>query len=72
MLVPPLNPPRLGDPLSPADFAYVKWSSAEWQAGMWNEVLSADPVFGPTWGLVVGVAPVRDGDGRYPLVGVRT
>jgi hypothetical protein len=71
MLVPPLNPPRLGDPLSSPHFAYVKRSSAERQARRWNEVLAADLGFGPTSGLVVGVAPVRDGDGRYALVWVR-
>jgi hypothetical protein len=72
MAVPPsLSPPRLGDPLNGACFAYVKRSSAEGQADMWNEALADGPVFGPTSGLVVGVAPVRDADHRYRLVWVK-
>jgi hypothetical protein len=64
---PPLNPPRLGDPIAPG-FGYVKRSSAERQAAYWNVVLADDPAFGPSSGLVVGVSPIKDQDGRYPLV----
>lgn len=56
---PPLNQPRLGDPIaqpnSILEAAYVKRSSAEKQAGFW---------------LVVGVTPVKDGNNLYPLVWV--
>ncbi|NKZ10767.1 hypothetical protein HGA11_07225 [Mycolicibacterium septicum DSM 44393] len=70
MKIPPVNPPRLGDPLDSEQFSYVKRASADHQAAMWNQVLANDPILGPTTGLVVGVAPIRDRDGRYPLVWV--
>ncbi|MFE0750811.1 hypothetical protein [Gordonia sp. NPDC058843] len=35
-----------------------------------DAVVASDPVFGPSSGLSVGVAPVRI-DGRYPLVWVK-
>ncbi|MCA2301868.1 hypothetical protein JF737_24995, partial [Mycobacterium avium] len=35
-----------------------------------NIVLADDPALGPSCGLVVGVAPIRDQDGYYPLVWV--
>ncbi|WP_100475824.1 hypothetical protein [Mycobacteroides abscessus] len=73
-IAPPLNPPRLGDPItqpnSILEAAYVKRSRTEKQAGFWNEVLAEDPAFGPAGGLVVGVAPVKDGNNLYPLVWV--
>jgi hypothetical protein len=69
MTPPPLNPPRLGNQIN-AETSYVKRSSATTQAARWNSALAGDPVFGPTCGLVVGVSPVKDHDGRYPLVWV--
>jgi hypothetical protein len=39
---PPLNPPRLGDPIS-KECSYVKRASAEKQAGYWNLALANDP-----------------------------
>ena len=70
MATPPcLNPPRLGDPIT-KECAYVKRSSAEKRAGFWNLVLVDDPVFGPTLGLIVDVAPIKDDDGRHQLVWV--
>lgn len=66
---PPLNTPRLGDPIN-AECSYVKHASSLAQAAHWNALLVDDPVFGPACGLVVGVAPARDSDGRYPLVWV--
>lgn len=71
MYIPPVNPPRLGDPLDANQFSYVKRSSADHQADMWNQVLADHPTLGPSSGLVVGVAPIRDFAGRYPLVWVR-
>jgi hypothetical protein len=68
---PPLNVPRLGDPICANGFAYVKRSSAERQAGYWNIILADDPVFGPASGLSVGVAPIRNAVGRYELVWVQ-
>jgi hypothetical protein len=64
---PSLNPPRLGDPID-RESSYVKRASAVTQASHWNAVLSDDLVFGPSCGLSVGVAPVKDRDGRYALV----
>ena len=64
---PPLNPPRLGDPIN-KEFSYVKRASAEKQAAYWNTVLAKDTAFGPMSGLVVGVAPIKDEDGCYQLV----
>jgi hypothetical protein len=64
---PSLNPPLLGSPID-AESSYVKRASAFTQAAHWNAVLANDPVFGPTCGLVVGVAPIKDRDGRYALV----
>lgn len=70
MATPPsLNPPRLGDPIT-KECSYVKRTSAEKQAGYWNVVLADDPAFGPTSGLLVGVAPMKDCDSRYQLVWV--
>ncbi|MEM6107466.1 hypothetical protein AAHS21_14665 [Mycobacterium sp. 050272] len=66
---PPLNPPRLGDPVG-GGFGYVKRASAERQAGYFNIVLADDPALGPSCGLVVGVSPIKDQDGYYPLVWV--
>ena len=66
---PPLNPPRVGDPIN-VECAYVKRASSLHQAAQWNYALADDPIFGPDSGLVVGVAPERDADGRYPLVWV--
>ena len=71
MYIPPVNSPRLGDPLDAYEYSYVKRSSAVHQAEMWNQVLADDPILGPASGLVVGVAPIRDYAGRYPLVWVR-
>ena len=69
---PSLNPPRLGDPISSnGELAYVKRSSAERQAALWNQVLAGDPVFGPGSGVAVGVAPVKNGERRWPLVWVQ-
>jgi hypothetical protein len=69
-LPPEINPPRLGVPLS-AEFSYVKRASSERQARSWNDTLALDPFHGPAaTGLVVGVFPVRDEDGRFPLVWV--
>lgn len=68
--MPRLSFPRLGDPLNSHAFAYVKRISAERQAKAWNEILVDDPVIGPGCGLVVGVAPIRNAEGRYPLVWV--
>lgn len=68
---PPVNPPRLANPLNPDQFHYVKRASADHQAAMWNLVLADDPILGPTTGMVVGVAPIRDRDGLWPLVWVR-
>lgn len=70
-VAPPLQVPRLGDPITRwGELSYVKRTSSERQAQLWNVVLSDDPVFGPMSGFVVGVAPLRDRDGRYPLVWV--
>jgi hypothetical protein len=66
---PPLNPPRLGDPIGDG-FGYVKRASAEKQAGYLNVVLADDPALGPSSGFVVGVSPIKDQDGYYPLVWV--
>ena len=66
---PALNPPRLGDPIS-KELSYVKRSSAEKQANYWNLALADDPAFGPASGLVVGVAPIKNAEGRYQLVWV--
>ncbi|WP_238396647.1 hypothetical protein [Mycolicibacterium sp. CBMA 234] len=66
----PVSFPRLGDPLDGQALAYVKRISAQRQAKFWNEILLDDPVIGPACGLVVGVAPIRNADGRYPLVWV--
>lgn len=66
---PPLNPPRLGDPVG-AGYGYIKRASAERQAGYLNIVLVDDPALGPSCGLVVGVSPIKDQDGYYPLVWV--
>ena len=66
-----LTEPRLGDPIGAAGmFAYVKRASSELQARKWNEVLANDPIHGPSSGVVVGVSPIKDVDGRYPLVWV--
>jgi hypothetical protein len=48
---PPLNLPRLGDPIS-EECAYVKRASAATQAAHWNALLAADPVFGPSLALL--------------------
>ncbi|HWV47380.1 MAG TPA: hypothetical protein VN039_15385 [Nitrospira sp.] len=64
---PALNPPRLGDPINDED-SYVKRGGAVTQAAHWNAVLADDDVFGHGCGLLVGVSPVRDRAGRYPLV----
>lgn len=70
MAAPPsLNPPRLGDPIG-AHASYVKRTSAEKQAKYWNLAIADDPALGPSSGLVVGVAPVKDAEGRFPLVWV--
>lgn len=66
---PPLNPSRLGDPIG-AHASYVKRTSAEKQAEHWNRAIANDPTLGPSSGLVVGVAPLKDDEGRYPLVWV--
>jgi hypothetical protein len=66
-VAPALNPPRLGDPIAPGCQS-VKRSSAQTQAGFWNEVLADDPILGPASGLRVGVG-VRMGN-LYPLVWV--
>lgn len=53
--------------------AYVKRISAERSVAYWNRVLAYDPVFGPSSGMIVGVAPVWDADEnrrRYQLVWV--
>ncbi|KAA0078798.1 hypothetical protein CIW52_29935 [Mycolicibacterium sp. P9-64] len=69
---PSLNPPRLGDPISSdGELAYVKRSSAQRQAAIWNEVLAGDPVFGRGSGVAVGVAPMKNDDRRWPLVWVQ-
>jgi hypothetical protein len=67
---PPVSFPRLGDPLNGDALAYVKRISAERQAKAWNDILLDDPVIGPACGLVVGAAPIRNAEGRYPLVWV--
>lgn len=68
---PALQVPRLGDPITEGgEWSFVKRASSERQAQLWNAVLVDDPVFGPMSGLAVGVAPLRDRDGRYPLVWV--
>jgi len=67
---PSVSFPRLGDPLNGSAFACVKRISAERQAKAWNDILRDDPVMGPACGLVVGVAPIRNAEGRYPLVWV--
>jgi hypothetical protein len=73
---PSLSTPRLGEPISAAsvgsgdDLSYVKRASALKQVSYWNEVLTNDPVFGPACGLSVGVAPVKDRAGHWPLVRV--
>jgi len=66
---PALNPPRLGDPTS-KELSYIKRSSAEKQANYWNLALADDSAFGPASGLVVGVAPIKNEEGRYQLVWV--
>lgn len=68
---PALTPPSEDAPVTTSGFelTYVKRSSAEGQAAVWNEVLADDPVLGPSSGLVVGVGPRANG--RYPLVWVR-
>lgn len=38
------------------------------RAEYWNQQLVADPEYGPSSGLLVGVAEKRDADGRWPLV----
>ncbi len=68
-LAPSLNLPRLGDPIS-AECSYVRRASSLRQAASWNATLASDPVFGPTSGLSVGVGPVKDPDGCWPLVWV--
>ena len=67
---PPLSLPRLAEPINGYELSYVKRSSALKQAQFWNIALADDPVFGPTSGLVVGVAPLRDSEKRYPLIWV--
>ncbi|MGB8403131.1 MAG: hypothetical protein WCE30_03530 [Mycobacterium sp.] len=67
---PPVSFPRVGDPLNGQALAYLKRLSAQRQAEFWNEILLDDPVIGPTCGLVVGVAPIRNAEGRHPLVWV--
>jgi hypothetical protein len=57
---PPLNPPRLGDPIG-THAAYVKRSSTERQANYWNMAIADDPAFGPNSSLAV--APMKDGGG---------
>ncbi len=67
---PEMTPPSLGVSLG-EEFAYVRRESAETQARHWNDVLCFDPIHGPVaTGLVVGVFPVKDADGRFPLVWV--
>lgn len=66
----PLTPPRLAEPINGYELSYVKRSSAEKQAHYWNMALADDPAFGPTSGLVVGVAALRDSEKRYPLIWV--
>lgn len=66
---PPVAPPRLGDPLS-VELAYRARSSANTQADRWNLVLHDDPLFGPSTGLKVGVAPTKNDAGDYELVWV--
>lgn len=63
---PSLTPPRPGDPLG-RGLAYARRDSARRQAAGWNEVLAADPVFGPGSGCVVAVGE-RTGEGLWPLV----
>jgi hypothetical protein len=67
---PPLTPPRAGDPINNA-CSYVKQASSLRQAATWNAQLADDPIFGPACGLIVGVAPVRDAAGCWPLIWVR-
>jgi hypothetical protein len=62
---PPVSFPRLGDPLNGQALAYVTRISAERQAKFWKEILLDDPVIGPACGLVVGVAPICNAEGRY-------
>lgn len=66
---PEMTPPCLGVSLG-EEFAYVRRESAEAQAQQWNDVLRDDPFHGPSTGLVVGVFPIKDADGRFPLVWV--
>lgn len=68
-VAPPLNPPRFGERLC-AELSYVKRASAAKQAAYWNAILAEDPVLGPSSGMIVGVAHVKDNDCRYPLIWV--
>jgi hypothetical protein len=66
---PSRNPPRLGDPISSGEeLAYVKRSSAQRQAALWNQALAGDPVFGAESGMAVGAAPVRNYENRWSHV----
>lgn len=68
---PLLTQPRLGDPITRPALAYRKRHSSMNQALHWNTILHDDPIHGSASGFMVGVSPIPDEEGCYPLVWVR-
>ncbi len=65
--------PSQGQPLTEErDLAYRKRATSIKQAAFWNDQLKDDPIYGPTSGCTVGVAPLpslQDGY-RWELIWV--